>query len=108
RATCSGSLVGVKHARFVGTPIWALAAFRCPNRPELPGNRRESRGAERTMESAASRSTTKAATLSKPEPRHACHAEGRGFESHHPLFEKPRTGGVFVLVEPSRERRPRC
>src|SRR5262249_36742970 len=27
--------------------------------------------------------------------RGACHAEGRGFESLHPLSEKPRSGGVF-------------
>ena len=26
----------------------------------------------------------------------ACHAEGRGFESHHPLLKPPETG-VFVL-----------
>jgi hypothetical protein len=24
-----------------------------------------------------------------------CHAEGRGFESHHPLHRKPRSGEVF-------------
>ena len=28
----------------------------------------------------------------------ACHAEGRGFESHHPLLRKPRSSGVFVWV----------
>jgi integrase len=30
-----------------------------------------------------------------PNPRPVCHAEGRGFESHHPLLRKPRSGGVF-------------
>jgi hypothetical protein len=28
----------------------------------------------------------------------ACHAEGRGFESHHPLREKPRRGAFFVVA----------
>src|SRR5436853_1349205 len=27
----------------------------------------------------------------------ACHAEGRGFESHHPLSGKPRKRGAFVV-----------
>src|SRR5918996_2353369 len=27
----------------------------------------------------------------------ACHAEGRGFESHHPLHEKPRKRGFSVV-----------
>jgi hypothetical protein len=36
----------------------------------------------------------------------ACHAEGRGFESHHPLSGKPRSGGVFAFsVEPGDEVR---
>ena len=32
-----------------------------------------------------------------PNPRPACHAEGRGFESHHPLSGKPRKRGAFVV-----------
>src|SRR5881227_1157136 len=33
----------------------------------------------------------------------ACHAEGRGFESHHPLLRKPRTG-AFLLPETAKAR----
>ena len=31
-----------------------------------------------------------------------CHAEGRGFESRHPLRRKPRSGGVFCCLCSSR------
>src|SRR3954451_14503013 len=32
----------------------------------------------------------------------ACHAEGRGFESHHPLLEKaPHERGFFVVTRPA-------
>jgi len=34
----------------------------------------------------------------RPNPRPACHAEGRGFESHHPLLGKPRKRGAFVVL----------
>ncbi len=32
----------------------------------------------------------------------ACHAEGRGFESLHPLHRKPRSGGVFCCLRQHR------
>jgi hypothetical protein len=38
-------------------------------------------------------------------PSHACHAEGRGFESHHPLSRTRRTRQVFSALCP--EHRPK-
>jgi hypothetical protein len=40
-------------------------------------------------------------------PASACHAEGRGFESLHPLRSKPRSGGVFCCLRIERRNRQR-
>src|SRR5438105_4326319 len=47
-------------------------------------------------------STVPSRGYSGPNPRPACHAEGRGFECHHPLLKPPETGG-FCLARASSE-----
>ena len=82
---------------------WAVTLFRCPNRDESPGNRGDGVEVSKVWRE-----------LEKPEglrpqgsdglnPRPVCHAEGRGFESHHPLFETPCRRRVFLR----RDRRGR-
>ena len=65
----------------------------CPNRPESPGNDGDLSAAHLGQESARFRSTMRFRRF----PRHACHAEGRGFESLHPLPKPPVFGGFCFL-----------
>src|SRR5207253_915583 len=56
-----------------------------PVSPEMPGNARYFSGRGSVARSRCPGSTERARGEEGPEPRPACHAEGRGFESHHPL-----------------------
>ena len=67
-----------------------------PKSPVNLGNRGEVADARPTMESAVSRSTMRVAAPSKLNARTRLPAEGRGFESYHPLFAKPRKRGLSV------------
>jgi hypothetical protein len=49
--------------------------------------------ADWAAESAVSCSTTRFVALSNLNSLLVCHAEGRGFESHHPLLNPPEIGG---------------
>src|SRR5919204_806766 len=56
-----------------------------PKPPGIPWKRRLSESGREAAGREGFRSTTRLRRASGPNPRLACHAEGRGFESHHPL-----------------------
>jgi hypothetical protein len=74
---------------------WAQMLGLCPNPTESPANGREPRRPRRTRVGARFRRTVPDSRPSTRIPRPACHAEGRGFESHHPLEAEPRECGAF-------------
>jgi len=66
--------------------VWAQGRIQCPNSIEStanPGNPSQTASARWT---ARFRLTIRFRLLSDRSPGPACHAEGRGFESHHPLL----------------------
>ena len=75
------------------TIVWAARAIRCPNPAELPGKWRDFLHSDCEGSPVQFGSTMRPRAAMELVPQDACHAEGRGFESHHPFF--------FVFPEPA-------
>jgi hypothetical protein len=73
-----------QHASTCGR-VWAQERLLCPNRPESPGIDDDLRAIDSTWRALVFRSTVRSHALAWCVSRFVCHAEGRGFESHHPL-----------------------
>src|SRR5439155_19221388 len=70
------------------SPVAKMARFGVRSGSRVSARADEDPATKRFERTGAERARTVART---------CHSEGRGFESHHPLSEKPRSaGGVFL------------
>ena len=72
---------------------WARVAVLCPNSGEFPQIATSRRAVKQARRASYPRSTMRGWRLAGTGPRPACHAEGRGFESHHPLDKSPAQRG---------------
>jgi hypothetical protein len=92
-ASSACCLEGPRNGTSQVNGVWALNRAWCPNPAASAANRCNLRGVRRREDGAGFRSTTRFPAPSEIASRPACHAEGRGFESHHPLLRPPLSGG---------------
>jgi hypothetical protein len=110
---CRTALASVLTARSStgrSTPLarlsheWAQERSQCQKRHESRGNDGHRGRAGATCAAPKNGLTVRARRASEPNPRPACHAEGRGFESHHPLYRDSAVNGMS-LVSPRHTQR---
>ncbi len=92
-----GAVMAARGARLIRVFVWAQGPVLCPNRQESPANDGNTAGVRGAGANAGFRSTVRFRVPLTPNPRPACHAEGRGFESHHPLLRDSAAIGVNRL-----------
>lgn len=100
--TTTGSVPGVLGAGVPGKTArkrLGTSAVLVPKPRKQPGAAVIGGPLKAGSESAGFRLVMTVLALSRTRLRHACHAEGRGFEARRPLEEKPRKSGLLLCAQ---------